>query len=76
MRDRTPLRGITIRSAVRTQPTSQLTTTLPSRAQVTIAYEPVWAIGTGLTCAPDQAQKVRGPASGPTCSGCHCSRLG
>merc|ERR1719183_1648980 len=26
--------------------------------KVTIAYEPVWAIGTGLTCAPDQAQKV------------------
>jgi len=25
---------------------------------VTIAYEPVWAIGTGLTCEPDQAQKV------------------
>ena len=25
---------------------------------VTIAYEPVWAIGTGLTCDPEQAQKV------------------
>ncbi|KAJ1470147.1 triose-phosphate isomerase [Baffinella frigidus] len=25
--------------------------------EITIAYEPVWAIGTGLTCAPDEAQK-------------------
>lgn len=27
-------------------------------AQVTIAYEPVWAIGTGETATPDQAQEV------------------
>jgi len=26
--------------------------------RVVIAYEPVWAIGTGLTCDPDTAQKV------------------
>ena len=26
--------------------------------RVTIAYEPVWAIGTGLTCDPDTAQSV------------------
>ena len=25
---------------------------------VTVAYEPVWAIGTGLTATPDQAQEV------------------
>lgn len=27
-------------------------------AQITIAYEPVWAIGTGKTATPDQAQDV------------------
>ncbi len=27
-------------------------------AGVTIAYEPVWAIGTGMTATPDQAQEV------------------
>jgi len=26
--------------------------------RITIAYEPVWAIGTGLTATPDQAQEV------------------
>jgi triosephosphate isomerase len=28
--------------------------------KVTLAYEPVWAIGTGLTATPDQAQEVHG----------------
>ncbi len=27
-------------------------------ASVTVAYEPVWAIGTGVTATPDQAQEV------------------
>ena len=27
-------------------------------AQVTLAYEPVWAIGTGRTATPDQAEEV------------------
>jgi triosephosphate isomerase len=27
-------------------------------ARVTVAYEPVWAIGTGKTATPDQAQEV------------------
>ena len=32
--------------------------TVEQMAKVTIAYEPVWAIGTGLTATPDQAQQV------------------
>lgn len=31
---------------------------------VTIAYEPVWAIGTGLNATPDQAQQVHGMIRG------------
>ena len=29
-------------------------------ARIIIAYEPIWAIGTGLTATPDQAQEVHG----------------
>jgi triosephosphate isomerase len=28
--------------------------------QIILAYEPIWAIGTGLTASPDQAQEVHG----------------
>jgi triosephosphate isomerase len=30
----------------------------PDWSKIVIAYEPVWAIGTGLTATPDQAQEV------------------
>ncbi|MFN8527083.1 MAG: triose-phosphate isomerase [Anaerolineae bacterium] len=29
-------------------------------ANIVIAYEPIWAIGTGLNCAPEEAQRVIG----------------
>ena len=32
--------------------------TMADMARVTVAYEPVWAIGTGVTATPDQAQEV------------------
>jgi len=32
--------------------------TVEELAKVTIAYEPVWAIGTGVTATPDQAQEA------------------
>jgi triosephosphate isomerase len=31
-----------------------------SLGQAVVAYEPVWAIGTGLTASPEQAQEVHG----------------
>ena len=33
-------------------------------SRVTIAYEPVWAIGTGVVATPDQAQEVHASARG------------
>ena len=33
---------------------------LPDLAEVVIAYEPVWAIGTGQTATPEQAQEMHG----------------
>ena len=42
--------------------TSQLTPLLPflSKETCLLAYEPVWAIGTGLSATPQQAQEVHG----------------
>ena len=34
------------------------TLTVTEMAMIVIAYEPVWAIGTGLTATPDQAQEM------------------
>ncbi|MDK1031181.1 MAG: triose-phosphate isomerase, partial [Planctomycetia bacterium] len=46
-------------AVVRRQVTSALTPLPAERAaQIVLAYEPVWAIGTGLTATPEQAQEV------------------
>jgi len=46
-------------TVVKRQLSGGLTNVAPDDlARVTIAYEPVWAIGTGLTATPEQAQSV------------------
>ncbi len=35
-----------------------LDTTIPAASALTVAYEPVWAIGTGLHATPEQAQEA------------------
>lgn len=37
---------------------SELITNEKDWSRIVIAYEPVWAIGTGKTATPDQAQEV------------------
>lgn len=37
-------------------------------AEVTVAYEPVWAIGTGVTASPDQAQEMHAAIRAQLCS--------
>lgn len=38
--------------------------TLADAARIIIAYEPVWAIGTGVTATPEQAQEMHGHIRG------------
>jgi triosephosphate isomerase (TIM) len=37
---------------------NQLKESLPENGQVIIAYEPIWAIGTGLTASEDEIAKM------------------
>ena len=44
----------------------------PSRsAGLVVAYEPVWAIGTGEVATPDDAQEVCAAIRGPARASCH-----
>ena len=46
------------REVIRGQVQASLAGLGPDLARVIVAYEPVWAIGTGLTATPEQAQEV------------------
>ena len=37
---------------------SEISANVTNWAKIVVAYEPVWAIGTGVTASPQQAQEV------------------
>lgn len=45
-------------AALRSLNTAELVGSDPARPALTLAYEPVWAIGTGLAATPEQAQEA------------------
>lgn len=47
-------------AVVKRQVDALLATLAGDAARIIVAYEPVWAIGTGRTATPDQAQEVHG----------------
>ncbi|MBD3753372.1 MAG: triose-phosphate isomerase, partial [Micrococcales bacterium] len=54
-------RGVSTVMRVSVLPVGQLKTALadvPADADIVVAYEPVWAIGSGQAATPDQAQDV------------------
>ena len=49
--------------------------TAEQMANVVIAYEPIWAIGTGKTATADQAEEVRSARSSVRCTARQLPRL-